>query len=376
MVWAGRFMLALGAMRRGKFLKDVSCPDNADYPKVSIIVPVRDEADGLAEAFSSKLSSDYPDFEIIAINDRSSDGTGKIIDELSQKDKRVKAVHIKNLPQGWLGKLNAMNAGCSFAGGEWLLFSDADVNISPDALKKAVCYARQNNLDHLSVMPQMWSSCFAIDVLFLSMLELTTRWASWNSENSHKNSAVGIGAFNMVRRRVFEKTPGFEYLKLEVIDDMGLALMMKQSGAKGASLHGKNCVGLYFYKSLKELAGGCDKGLPAGANYNYWFLFALPAVHLILDVAPYALLAVGGWARIFAIFTCALQLAFSLILSKWHGRPILPAFFYPLGILFSTYFPVRAAVIAMRNGGIKWRDTFYSIKELRQNKRFFIKNFY
>lgn len=373
--WIIRLLFIIRVKRKTNWLKDTTFPENFAYPKISVIIPARDEAPKLEAALEAKLNSDYPNIEFILVDDRSSDGTGGIIDSAAAADSRVKALHVTTLPPGWLGKVNALNQGLAAASGEWLLFSDADVHFSKDALKKAVYYAEANGLDHLGVMPELWSDSFIMDVVFVSMLDMALRWASWRSDPKSKR-AVGIGAFNLVRRRAFQKTPGFEYLRLEVIDDMGLGLMMKENGFKGAATHGRECVGLYFLKNLSEAARSCDKGIFAGVDFSYPIALSAVCAVLFIDLLPFALVFVSGPAGKIAVCACCAALLKSLLLSKWSRRPLLPALFLPISALIGAYLLAHAMAVTVAAGGVKWRETFYTLEELKAGKRFWLKNFY
>lgn len=375
LVWVIRLLFIIRLKRRTQWLKDTQPPENYAYPKLSVIIPARDEAAKLDAALDAKLKSDYPEIEFILIDDRSSDGTGEIIDRAAAADRRVKTLHVTALPPGWLGKVNALNKGAAAATGEWLLFSDADVHFGRDALKKAVYYAEQNGLDHLGVMPEIWTDSFIIAVMLVPMLDTALRWASWRSDVKSKR-AVGIGAFNMVRSRTFRKTPGFEYLRLEVIDDMGLGLMMKESGFKGAAVHGRDCVGLCFLKNLREARSSCDKGVFAGIGFSYAIALLAFCGVLFIDVLPFALAFFSGPAGKIAVCVCCVAIVKCLLSSKSNNRPLLPAFFLPVGSLLGAYFLLHAMLVTFAAGGVRWRDTVYPLGVLKAGKRFWLKNFY
>lgn len=371
-----QFYYAASAARRTKFLKDYDPPPDFRFPAVSMITPARDEADTVLEASLSKLACDYPDFELILVDDRSVDDTGKIIDGLALKDRRVRAVQIKTLPENWLGKVNALQEGIKAASGEWLLFSDADVVFSPDALKKAVFYAEANGLGHLVVMPELVSGGFVMDAVFNAGVLPMARWASWNSETARPGQAVGIGAFNLVKRADFLKTPGFEWLKLEIIDDMGLALMLRLSGAKGASLNGRGLLKLRFYKTLTEAARGAGKSALSAAEFNLAFLGLAAALLLTSEVLPFLLFFYPGAPIAAILAVCVFKLSFYSVFSAWNGRPVLPAFLSPLAAAFGVPVMVIYAAANVMSGTVTWRGTSYPVDLLKARKRFHLKNFY
>jgi len=366
----------LYGIRKTKFLRNTACPAGFHYPPLSVIIPAKDEANTIEAALLSKLQSDYPSLEVIAIDDRSSDQTFAAISRVAENDPRVKPLRITTLPPGWLGKVNALDKGVKSASGQWLLFSDADVHFSPDALKKAVCFAQTNGLDHLAVMPQLWSNGFFMDMVFAPFLDTALRWSCWNSQDSRGDAAVGVGAFNLVRRAAFEKTPGFEWLRLEVIDDMGLGLMMRKSGFKGAALNGEGCVGLHFLENFGEAVKSCDKGVFAGAGFNPLVIFAAAFAGVFFDLLPFALLFAGGTAAKIAAAACGTAVLKSALIARWNKLPVFPALFVPIGGVIGVYLLLHGAASALASGGITWRGTFYPTKDLKAAKRFLLKNFY
>ncbi|HEY1418729.1 MAG TPA: glycosyltransferase family 2 protein, partial [Myxococcaceae bacterium] len=205
------------------------------WPRVSLIVPARNEERTLGPAIRSRLDDGYPALEVVLIDDRSTDGTGAVVDAIAAADARVRPLHVTSLPPGWLGKLNAMNEGLRLATGEWLLFSDADVHLAPGTLERAVRFAEANRLDHLSILPQLRPATWLVDTALAPFartgLILGRVWLV-----SDPRSRVGgsVGAFGLVRRSALERTPGIEFRKLEVVDDLALGQMLKASGARSA----------------------------------------------------------------------------------------------------------------------------------------------
>jgi len=154
--WLVTGMLGLVSMWTMPVLARQRSPDPPRWPKLSIIIPARNEAASIEAAVTSRLAQDYPDFEVCVIDDRSTDGTGAIVDRLAEGDPRVRAVHITELPEGWLGKVHALHRGVSIATGEWLLLSDADVHFAPATLRRAIAHAEARGFDFVGVFPTMW----------------------------------------------------------------------------------------------------------------------------------------------------------------------------------------------------------------------------
>ncbi|MDP8217651.1 MAG: glycosyltransferase family 2 protein, partial [Candidatus Theseobacter exili] len=239
---------------------------NPDFPEIwpslSVIIAACNEAETIKPAISTLLNQDYPNLEIIMVNDRSTDNTGQIIKDISKNDSRIKDIHIQYLPSGWLGKVNALDAGTKAARGEWLLYTDADVHFKQGILRKAIAFTNAEKCDHLALMPVPHSSSFLLEVItktFGIMFLLMTESA--NAGNPGSKACVGIGAFNLVRRSSLEKTNGFSWLRMEVADDVGLGLMLKQSKAKSCFEIAREDLNLTWYSSISKMFTGLEKNL-------------------------------------------------------------------------------------------------------------------
>jgi glycosyltransferase involved in cell wall biosynthesis len=324
----------------------------------------------------SLLRVRYPHIEFIIINDRSTDKTGEIINRFAAIDNRIKAIHITELPQGWLGKVNALRIGEEDATGEWLLFTDADIRFENDVLERAVAYVEVNNIDHLSLLPSDRSQSEKL-LLPLFVMAFGAMFVERMKARhiGDKNSAAftGVGAFNLVRRTAFEKTPGFKWLKMEVIDDVGLGLMLKKTGTHSALLSGEGLLSFEWYTSLREAIHGLEKNAFAGfARYSYlrgvsivlrmWCLVLLPFI-VALAYHDYITL-------IFLVLLYFMLPGFiGIVMKKTIQIRSIFAALLPLGYLFVSFAIVNSIIKNWKEKGIRWRDTFYSIDELRKGRR-------
>ena len=196
-------------------------------PRVSVVVPACNEADKLEAAFRSLMRQDYPNLELILVEDRSTDDTAQIADRLGAHNERVKVIHVKDLPEGWLGKVHAMKLGYEASSGEYVLFTDADVHFSR-AILRAIAFCQKENLDHLVVIPRLRSAGLATDAIIESFLRpfMMIVARPWKVSDPKSKAFMGIGAFNMVRREAFERTDKLDWLRMEVGDDMALGLII------------------------------------------------------------------------------------------------------------------------------------------------------
>jgi glycosyltransferase involved in cell wall biosynthesis len=349
----------------------------ADWPLLSVIIPACNEADHLEAALMSVLEQDYPNLEIVIINDRSTDETGEVIDRLAATDRRVKAVHIKELPEGWLGKVHALHQGVSHANGEWYLFSDADVYFQPGALRRAVGYAIHQKLGHVTCLPELTTfSAFWLDVTIRSFFLLFCVAGRLAEVNRNKSKwPIGVGAFNLVEAETFKHTPGFEWLRMEPGDDIGLGLMLKKAGARTRLLNADGEIRVPWYESLWAMIRGLEKNsFGPGANYSYlrqvvmvlslWCLILAPPLSLLLGFYANNTILLGASAAAFLAASLT-----ALAMPRKTPRDILAYLFMPIGALFVSLIMLRSAWKCFRNGGIDWRGTHYPVEQLRRGQR-------
>ena len=232
-IWALGFLYLFWVTFRVPQLHRLQFSEPKDWPLLSIVIPACNEAANIEAAVESLLRQDYPNFEIVLVDDRSTDGTGEIIDRLAVREPRIRALHVKTLPKGWLGKVHALHRGFEITKGDWLLFTDADVHFAPGTLSRAVGWAAANRIDHLALAPLAVQQSFLLDIVvhtFMLLFLLGTRAVGINRPSSR--AFAGVGAFNLVRRAAFQRTPGFPWLRLEPCDDVGLGLMVKRAGGR------------------------------------------------------------------------------------------------------------------------------------------------
>lgn len=347
--------------------------DDGHWPRVSHIVPACNEAGQLYTAVRSRLDEGYPDAEFLLVNDRSTDDTGALMDRLAATDARVHVLHIDDLPAGWLGKVHALHRGTQLATGEWLLFSDADVHLQPATLTRVLTYCEQHGLDHLAVLPDFWRGTRMLDITMAMLLRIICLALRPQAlANPRSRAAIGAGAFNLVRADAFARTPGFEGLRLDVIDDLALGQMLKQHGARSGVMNGRGYVGVLWYKSLWDMARGAEKAaLVSFAAFSIVRLTVICFVLLMLELAPFVGVFVIGRPALQAVaaggIVCAVVA--QLIPSAWFGRPLWPALFAPVAAILSVALLMRAGWLTIWRGGMLWRGTRYPMEMLRRGAR-------
>lgn len=364
---AGVLVRGLGRLGR---LAEHPPREAAGAPLVSLVVAARDEARGIDAAARSLLAQRYPALEIIAVDDRSSDGTGAMLDRLAASDTRLRVVHLRELPPGWLGKNHALSVGAAAARGEWLLFADADIVMHPDTLSRAVGYAERGGLDHLAVMPDLVMP----GLLLMSFGTAFLCWGTvllrpWRVRNPRSRTSVGIGAFNLVRRTTYQRVGGHAPIRLRPDDDLKLGKLLKQSGASSDFLLGRGVISVEWYRSVPELIDGLMKNSFAVVEYHALPMLAGVLPYLVAGLGPLLVLALGDWlARGLAALAILVQLGVMLRGARELDAPRRVALLYPVvGVLFA-WITLRALVVNLWQRGIVWRGTFYPLSELRKNR--------
>jgi glycosyltransferase involved in cell wall biosynthesis len=364
-----RQTLRIGRLR----LLDSTSPEPSEWPRVSVVIAACNEERTIEGALATLLSEDYPDLEIVLVDDRSTDATGAIIDRLAERDGRVRPVHVRTLPDGWLGKVHALDQGAKRASGRWVLFTDADVHFHRGALRKAIARCEAERLDHLSVLPDARSHSFAEEVVLVAVGESFLRTLRAPLVGRPGTGAyAGVGAFNLVRRSALDRTEGFAWLRMEVLDDVGLGLMLLRSGARAGFALGPGEITMDWYASLPAMAKGLEKNLFGFyARFRYgrlaafvlgvWLILAGPSVSIAQRALPFE------WAAGTLAYACLA--VYALRVSRKVRRPFLPVLLLPIGQLAIPLLVLRSAISCWRNRGIVWRGTTYSLAALRAGQR-------
>jgi len=352
-----------------KYLSGVN-ETSEEFGKISVIIPARNEERNIEKALRSILSSDYPTFEVIVVNDRSEDNTKEIIKKIQADYNTLKTIDIGSLPEGWLGKNYALHSGVSIASGNYYLFTDADVIMQKDTLKKAMSFCKSNNLDHLAVaavinMPglflRLFSSAF---IIFFSMYA-----KPWKAKDPKSKRYIGLGAFNLVKSEVYKNIGGHNPIKMRPDDDIKLGKLIKSRGFRQDMLFGKDLIEVEWYSSFKETLKGLIKNSYAGIDYNFLnlilstigltFLYVFPVISAFFS---------SGIAFLLNLMIFLFTALIYLVISKPHKINFLYFIGFPFATLLFLYILWRSTIYTLVNGGIVWKDTKYSLKELKANK--------
>lgn len=341
-------------------------------PRLSIIVTARDEAARIRQALESLLHLDYPAYEVIVVDGGSSDGTDRIIDELANE--RLRAVHVTQAPPDWLGKSYAMHLGTQRASGEWLLFTDADVQFAPKAVARAMTYALDRHLDHLTVCPTLVTRG-VLERIFLSgfLFYFLVCTRPWSARNPRSRGSAGIGAFNLVRADAYHRAGGHAPISLQVGDDLALGVHLKRQGCRQDYLHSDGSLRQRWHEGFFGLLKGLEKNAFWVTRYNVLLtLLAIIGASLI-SWLPFLGLFVHriGWFR-FSPWSPVLSVASILLLYRLFERitkiPWYYGFLHPLGTFCWCLALANSMWVTLRDRGVRWRDLFYPLDLLKSQR--------
>jgi glycosyltransferase involved in cell wall biosynthesis len=355
----------------------------AGNPRVSIIVPARNEEETIEQALGTLLALDYDNYEIIAVNDRSTDRTGEIMERVeknlhfSQKTREMghpdstptlRVIHHRELPTGWLGKTHAMWTAANQASGDWLLFTDADVLFKPDSLRRALAYAEAEQADHVVLFPQMIMKQpgeFMMIAFFQTMFMFGHR--PWKVADPSTDDHMGVGAFNLVRRSVYDAVGTYAALRMEVLDDMKLGKVVKKAGYAQRNVFGGDLISIRWAKGAMGVVNNLTKNFFAVLSFQ-WPRTLISAFGLaFLNLMPFLGLWIAhGWERL--PYAIALTSIFVIYVGMSWRSAVPPYYFFlhPVSSLLFIYTLLRSMFLTLSNDGITWRGTKYSLEELRK----------
>jgi len=347
----------------------------ADPPRLSVLVAAKDEEENIESCVRSMLSQDYPNFQLIAINDRSTDRTGQILDRVAAEDKRLIPVHVKELREGWFGKNNAMREGYARADGEWLCFIDADCRqTSTRTLTVAVRYAMENDVDFLSVLPRLETQSVWEQIIQPACGGLMVFWFNPSKVNDPAHpTAYANGAFMLMKRATYEAIGGHEPFKTEVNEDMHMARATKQAGHRLKVVQNLDLYVTRMYTNFKAIWRGWSR-IFYGCFETFRRLRITLFVMLFSGLLPWYSAAAGwvvvgyqGWAaagpgRWIAVLAAAAVLCQQSVLVRFYRlsqtNPLL-APTYPIAGTLVCGMLVNAMTKLGGRTTTTWRGTTY-----------------
>lgn len=345
------------------------------WPKVSILVPARNEEAVLAACLESLLKLDYPDFDIIVVDDDSRDSTGAIADEFARRPDsagRLHVIHNRELPAGWSGKVHALSLGARAATGEWMLATDADVVFHPAALRAAMKRALLEGADLLSLGLEFeYGSFWEKAVLPAFTLLLSTLFPLRLVNNPKSRRAIAAGAFILMRTAELRALGGYERLRKTVVEDLRTAELFKHHGRKIHFVPARGLLTTRMYASNRELFEGLSRSAFEGAGFSLLKVLAGLAVGILTAILPWAAALVigvektlsgrseGSTALALAFATCLLSaLVYTPLVIYLRVSPLY-VLALPLAAIFYSVVAVNSAWKGLVGGGVPWKERTY-----------------
>jgi glycosyltransferase involved in cell wall biosynthesis len=377
LAWLWKAITAAVFLRR---VPDLTSPAHnltpPNNPSLTVVIPARNESANITACLQSLLNQQHPNLHLIAVDDRSTDSTGTLMDALAtQHPDKLTVLHITELPTGWLGKTHAMafaaRHAISLDRPDYLLFTDADIYFRPNALRLALAHTVATQADHFVILPTTLVRS-AGEGMVLSYLQIMSLWAvrPWRvSKAKAIRDAVGVGAFNLLRTSAYQQIGGYEALRMEIVEDLALGRRVKQIHLRQRIATGPDLVSVHWASGVRGILNGLMKNLFTVFHYNpvvallscFWFT--------LFCIAPTAFLVLPQ-TRIPAIITFA-SVAFLYFLSSRQSK-VSPwyALLFPISATLIVYTIVRSMITTLKNGGVTWRGTFYPLSELRKKSQF------
>jgi glycosyltransferase involved in cell wall biosynthesis len=371
LAWIARSAAALrGIPRLPNLIESAHDLAPAGSPSIAIILPARNEAADIRACVESLLAQDYASLRVIAVDDRSTDSTGAILALIANP--RLEVLHIHDLPPEWCGKTHAMAIAAAHAiaqhAPDYLLFTDADVLFRRDAIRRALANAVATNADHLVLAPttiiRRWD-----EAALLGFIQIFGLWAArpWKVADPRAlRDAIGIGAFNLLRTSAYLRIGGFESLRMEIVEDLGLARRIKQAGLAQRFVFGRGLVSLHWASGVNGIVNVMTKNIFAIFRFHIPVVLFACGWLLFFCMLPF----VAVWSPAFTL-PCLLTIAAMWVayrlMSPHSGLSAWNALLAPFAAALLMYALLRSMIATLAQGGVQWRGTFYPLAELRRH---------
>lgn len=347
--------------------------EGPDAPKVTAIIPARDEEATIGDCLNSVRAQTYQNLQIVVVDDRSRDATAAAARAAADRDPRVRVQTIKHLPAGWTGKTHALHQAAADAAGDWLWFIDADTRHEPASLAIAMEYARRNDAKLMSLLPEMRCETFWEKVVQpLCGIVLMRTYPLFRVNNDRDPTAFANGQYILIQRAAYDAVGGHESVRDRFVEDIAMARRVKALGLPIRTAVSSEISSTRMYTSLDRLVRGWARIL-----YDAHDRRVIPLIGKIVEplvfsqtgdmalVASLVLFAIGqggefaGWLLSLSLVHQVLKQSVLYRMYRINSpRTAIYAFFYPLAGLVSIWITLKAIVMC-RTGRVTWRDTAY-----------------
>ncbi len=343
---------------------DPSEQPGGDHLVCSVVMAARNEAARLEATVRHVLAQRGVSLEVIVVDDRSTDGTRDLLHRLAEEDSRLRFHTVEVLPDGWLGKCHACHIGAEKARGVWILFTDADCWLQPDVLARALHVAQREKVEHVTMTPGVAPGTWFAQAWHLAFLISLANWLSGVNRDRPK-SFLGMGAFNLVRADAYRQCGGYEALRMTVVDDIKLGLLLRRAGFRTRAFIGGDDVECHWGTTARNMIKIMEKNYFAAIDYRLAPVLVIGVIGPISWSAAALGPLTGTVAGIAAGLSLVGIMAPAAVLARRLGWSLMAAVFTPLIYPALFYAVLHSAWVTLRQGGVRWRDTFYSLQELR-----------
>lgn len=344
----------------------------AELPFISVIVPARNEATDIEATLRSLLAIVGVRLEIFAVDDRSTDATGAIMDRMAAEagaaGKSLIALHISELPDGWMGKTHAMALAAGRATAPWLLFTDGDILFAKDSLLRAMNFAESERADHVVIFPTMIFKTFGERMMiafFQGISALFSRF--WRISVEGTKESLGVGAFNLIRADVYREIGGFDSLRMEVLEDLRLGFEVKRRGHRQRVAFGRDLVRVRWVVGTLGMIRNITKNVFAVFRFRAWLTLLACMGLALFCLGPFAALAGPWWIRGATLLVLTMLLLIYRYYRQYTGIAAWYAFTFPVAASLVLYAMLRSMILTLARGGVVWRGTLYPLDELKKN---------
>jgi glycosyltransferase involved in cell wall biosynthesis len=372
LVWAVKTAIALRKLPEIPDLLDAKyATPMANAPLISVVVPARDEAADIEATLRSLLDTRGVRLEILAVDDRSVDATGAIMDRLAAEagtdGKTLTVLHVSALPDGWMGKTHAMASAAAQATAPWLLFTDGDILFAKDSLLRAMNFAEHELADHVVVFPTLILKSFGERMMIAFFQGVSALFAqAWRIPMEGTKESLGVGAFNLIRADVYREIGGFESLRMEVLEDLRLGFEVKRRGYRQRVAFGRDLVRVRWVVGAAGMIRNITKNFFAVFRFRVWLTLAACAGLALFCLGPFAALAGNWWMRASTALVLLMLFLLYRYYRQYSGIAVWYALMFPIAACLMLYAILRSMILTLARGGVVWRGTLYPLAELRK----------
>jgi len=338
-------------------------------PLVSVLIPARDEEKNIENCLESLRKQDYPNFEVIVLDDNSTDETADVVDRIATVDKRIRLVEGEPLPEGWAGKPFACHQLAKMAKGSWFLFVDADTTHAPHMLRSLLALALRLRPSLLSGFPRQLANSLpqkiAIPVLYFVILSWFPIW--WLQRSKKPRPSLAIGQLLLFPAEEYWRIGGHEAVKSRILEDVWLGVEVNRHGGRQIAVDLSPVVSCHMYQSVGAMWEGFIKWIYSVASLSPIALIGLLVAGYLFFLAPFYWLwkdlfvaaTPSDWGHIL-VFQVALIIVMRWVVDNHFKEPVVSAPLHPIGFSFLILTVIYAGLRRTAGAGVHWKKRLYS----------------